>query len=111
MTRTRAQDLIRGTVDIMILKALQDDELHGHDIAVWIAEHSDGAFELADAALYQALHRMESKGLLKSSWGLSENNRRAKFYRLSARGQRDLEAEVSAWSSYSDAVRKVLEIG
>ena len=102
-------DLLQGTVAVLILKTLTWGPMHGYDISRTIRQRSDGALGLEDAALYQALHRLEHKGWIEAEWGLSENNRRAKFYRLTNEGRRQLESEVTSWRAYVDAVSKVLE--
>ncbi|PYQ58221.1 MAG: PadR family transcriptional regulator [Acidobacteria bacterium] len=102
-------DLLQGTVAVLILKTLSWGPLHGYDISRSIRQRSDGALGLEDAALYQALHRLERKGWIEAEWGLSENNRRARFYRLTDEGRRELQTELSTWRSYVAAVSKVLE--
>jgi PadR family transcriptional regulator, regulatory protein PadR len=102
-------DLLHGTVAVLLLKALTWGPMHGYDISRTIRQRSEGALGLEDAALYQALHRLEHKGWIEAEWGLSENNRRAKFYRLTDEGRRQLETEVTSWRAYVDAVSKVLE--
>ena len=102
-------DLMHGTVAVLILKALTWGPLHGYDVSRLIRQRSDGALGLEDAALYQALHRLEAKGWIAAEWGLSENNRRAKFYRLTVAGREQLQTELSSWRSYVSAVSKVLE--
>lgn len=102
-------DLMQGTVAVLILKTLSWGALHGYDISRSIRRRSEGALGLEDAALYQALHRLEHKGWVEAEWGLSENNRRAKFYGLTKEGRKALQAEVSTWRSYVEAVSKVLE--
>ena len=102
-------DLLHGTVAVLILKTLTWGPMHGYDISRTIRQRSEGALGLEDAALYQALHRLEHKGWIEAEWGVSENNRRAKFYRLTNEGRRQLESEVTSWRAYVDAVSKVLE--
>jgi len=102
-------DLLHGTVAVLILKTLTWGAMHGYDISRSIRQRSEGALGLEDAALYQALHRLEHKGWIEAEWGLSENNRRAKFYRLTNEGRRQLESEMTSWRAYVDAVSKVLE--
>ncbi len=102
-------DLMQGTVAVLILKALSWGAMHGYDISRSIRQRSDGALGLEDAALYQALHRLEHKGWIESEWGVSENNRKAKFYRLTDEGRRQLQVEVTTWQRYVTAVAKVLE--
>jgi transcriptional regulator len=101
-------DLVRGTLDILVLKALTAEPRHGYHVARWIKDVSDAALLVEEGALYPALHRLEEKGWVVSEWGLSENNRRAKFYRLTARGRQALEREAESWDRYVDAVTKVL---
>jgi PadR family transcriptional regulator, regulatory protein PadR len=103
-------ELVHGTVAILILKTLTWGPLHGYDVSRSIRQRSDGALGLEDAALYQALHRLESKGWIAAEWGLSENNRRAKFYRLTEEGRGQLSSELSSWRAYVVAVSKVLEV-
>jgi PadR family transcriptional regulator PadR len=101
--------LLKGTVDLLLLQSLRQGPQHGYEVSRWVRERTDGVLAVEDAALYQALHRLEDKGLIESEWGLSENNRRAKFYRLTDEGRKELQAEVSTWRSYVEAVSKVLE--
>ena len=104
--------LIRGTVDLMVLEALRaGGRLHGYGVWRWIEEHTGEVVRLEDAALYQSLHRLERKGLVASEWGQSENNRRARFYTLTARGRARLDEEVRAWHRYRDAVQGLLGAG
>ena len=102
-------NLVRGTVDLLILRALQSGPSHGYAVSRWVHERTDSVLALEDAALYQALHRLEDKGWIESEWGLSENNRRAKYYQLTPAGRRQLRAEIGAWKSYAEAVFKVIE--
>lgn len=99
---------LRGTLDVLILKALAWGPLHGYAVTSLIRRQSDDALILEEGTLYPALWRLESKGLLESEWGLSENNRKAKFYRLTAVGRRHLRDEVKTWEAYAAAVAKVL---
>jgi transcriptional regulator len=101
--------LMQGTVDLLILRALQQGPAHGYEVSRWVRERTHAVLKLEDAALYQALHRLEDRGWIDSEWGLSENNRRAKFYELTAEGKRQLRAEVSAWKRYAEAIFKVIE--
>lgn len=101
--------LLQGTVDLLILRALQPGPAHGYAVSRWVRERTDGVLSMEDAALYQALHRLEARGWIASEWGLSENNRRAKFYALTPVGRRQLRTEVSAWRQYAEAVFKVIE--
>jgi transcriptional regulator len=102
-------DLLQGTVDVLILKTLSWEPMHGYAIAKWIEQRSDGVLGVADAALYQALHRLERRGWIASEWGLSENNRKAKYYRLTTLGRQQLRSEVTEIRRYVAALFKVLE--
>jgi transcriptional regulator len=104
-----ALSLLQGTVDLIILRALQSGPAHGYAVSRWVRERTDGVLSMEDAALYQALHRLEAKEWITAAWGLSENNRRAKFYTLTTMGRRQLRTEVSAWRKYAEAVFKVIE--
>ena len=104
-----ALPLVKGTLDALVLKALSRDAMHGFEITCWLEDRSGGALELDDSALYQALHRLEARGLIEAEWGVTENNRRARYYSLTAAGRRQLRAEESAWRRYAEAVFKVLE--
>ena len=101
--------LMQGTVDLLILRALQQGPAHGYEVSRWVRERTHAVLKLEDAALYQALHRLEERGWIESEWGLSENNRRAKFYELTAEGKRQLRVEVSAWKRYAEAIFNVIE--
>ena len=102
-------DLLQGTLDVLILKTLSWNPMHGYAISRWIRRTTDEVLTVEDAALYQALHRLERKGLIESEWGLSENNRRARFYQLTVAGRKQLGTETSEWREYAAAVFKVLE--
>ena len=108
-TEPDALSLLRGTVDLLILRAVQIQPAHGYAISRWVRERSHGVLTLDDAALYQALHRLEASGWISAEWGLSDNNRRAKYYDLTAEGRRQLRTEVSAWKRYAEGVFRVIE--
>lgn len=101
-------ELLQGTVDVLILRTLAWQPMHGYAISRWIRERSDGILAIEGAALYQALHRLERKRWVAPSWGVSDNNRRAKFYQLTAEGRRQLRTETATWQTYSAAVTRVL---
>jgi transcriptional regulator len=101
-------DLIRGTLDVLILKALAWGPQHGYTITSFIRAQSDEALLVEEGTLYPALWRLESKKLVAAEWGLSENNRKAKFYRLTSAGRRHLQQESRTWEAYATAVAKVL---
>jgi transcriptional regulator len=102
-------ELLKGTLDVLILKALSWGPEHGYGVSRLIRQRTDDVLAIEDAALYQALHRLEKRGWVESEWGLSENNRRAKFYRLTTEGRRQLRSETAMWRRYAEAVFKVLE--
>ena len=101
-------DLLQGTLDMLILQALAQGRSHGYGIMRWIRATSGEELRIEEGALYPALHRLEERGLVGSEWGLSENNRRAKFYALTGRGRRRLLAETASWSRYVEAVGRIL---
>jgi transcriptional regulator len=101
--------LLQGTVGLLVLRALQKGPAHGYAVSRFIRERTDGALTMEDAALYQALHRLEAKGWIEAEWGVSENNRRAKYYALTPAGRRQLRSEVSLWRRYAEAMLKVID--
>jgi PadR family transcriptional regulator, regulatory protein PadR len=101
-------ELVRGTLDVLILKALAWGPQHGYAITSFIRRNSDEVLLVEEGTLYPALWRLESKKLLASEWGLSENNRKAKFYRLTEAGRKQLREERAAWEAYAEAVSRVL---
>ena len=103
------RNLLPGTVDLVILQTLTQGPLHGFAVSRSIRARSEGILELQDAALYQALHRIEKNGWIEAEWGVSEKGRRAKFYHLTRSGEGQLESETSFWQKYAAAVFKVLE--
>ena len=102
-------DLLHGTLDVLVLKALSLGPLHGYAVTEWIERHGDGDLVIVDAALYKALHRLEDGGAIEAEWGLSENNRKAKYYSLTPRGRAQLRAETATWRRYASAVGRILE--
>ncbi len=104
-----ALSLIQGTVGLLILRSLLKGPAHGYAISSWIRERTDGTLSMEDAALYQALHRLEARGWIEAEWGVSDNNRRAKYYSLTAAGRRRLKSEVSVWKRYAEAMLKVID--
>ena len=101
--------LLQGTVDVLILRTLAWASMHGYGISRWIADRSSGALAVEDAALYQALHRLERKGMVQSEWGISEKNHRAKYYSLTSAGRRQLETEVAELREYMSVLFEVLD--
>ena len=104
-------DLVRGTLDLLILKALTWGPQHGYAIASAIKDSTEGALLVEEGALYPALYRMEAKNWIEAEWGLSSNNRRAKYYRLTAEGRRRFQSEETTWNAYASAVAKLLAAG
>ena len=101
-------ELVRGTLDVLILKSLVWGSLHGYAITSLIRRQTDDALLVEEGTLYPALWRLEHKGLVEAEWGLSENNRKAKFYRLTTEGRRHLRQETKTWEAYAAAVGKLL---
>ncbi|HZD05303.1 MAG TPA: PadR family transcriptional regulator [Longimicrobiales bacterium] len=101
-------DLLPGTLDLLILKAVSLGDVHGYGVLLRIEQISGGALEIQQGALYPALYRLEHRGLIESEWGRSENNRRAKFYRLTREGRRRLGEEEESWNRLVDAMAAVL---
>jgi PadR family transcriptional regulator, regulatory protein PadR len=102
-------DLLQGTLDLLVLRTLTWGPMHGYGITQWIRQRTDETLLVQDAALYQALRRMEQRGWVEAEWGISENNRRARYYRLTAEGRQQLQQEASAWRRYADAMARVLD--
>jgi len=102
-------DFLRGTLDLMILKTLSWGPAHGYGIARWVEQCTDDVLRVEEGSLYPALHKLEDQGLISADWGISENNRRAKFYRLTAAGRKQLQASRDYWARFAAAVSKVLE--
>jgi len=101
-------ELLQGTLDVLVLKTLSWGPMHGYAVARWLRQISDDVLQVEEGSLYPALHRMERRGWVSSEWGLSENNRRAKYYRLTTEGRRQLRAEAGTWETFATAVAKVL---
>jgi transcriptional regulator len=101
-------EVLRGSLDVLILKALSFGPAHGYSVSRWIRQVTDEALQIEEGALYPALHRLERRRSIESDWGLSQNNRKARYYRLTARGRRELAAQTSSWLRFAQAVAKVL---
>lgn len=101
---------LQGNLDVLILRALSDGPSHGYGIAKWVREATDAALVIEDRALYIALHRLEERGWLIATWGASDNNRRARYYRLSANGKRALARKQREWLSHAAAMFKALGV-
>lgn len=102
-------DILGGTLDLLILKALSGGRAHGYAVARWIERVTDDALAVGEGTLYPALHRLEERGWVRASWGTSENNRRAKFYALTAAGRSRLRVESENWRRYASAVFAALD--
>lgn len=100
--------LVKGTLDALVLRALTWGTMHGFEITSWIEDRTHGALGIDDSALYQALHRMEERGWLVTEWGVTENNRRARYYSLTRAGRAHLAAETTRWVRYAQIVTAVL---
>ena len=100
--------LLQGTLDVLVLKTVSWGPRHGSEIARWIRDATDAELQVEDRALYVSLHRMEERGWLESEWGMTENNRRAKYYQLTTDGRKQLATQTETWSRYAAAVFKVL---
>ncbi len=104
----RQMNLLQGTLDVLVLKALAHSPRHGYGVAEWVRRTTDGTLRIEDGALYTSLHRMEKRGWITAEWGISENNRRAKYYSLREAGRAELARASGSWARYADAVFKVL---
>ncbi|HEX5973115.1 MAG TPA: PadR family transcriptional regulator [Gemmatimonadaceae bacterium] len=102
-------DLLHGTLDLLVLKALSTTPMHGFGLSKWIEQRTRDELEIVDSALYKALHRLEDDGAIVAEWGVSENNRRARYYSITTRGRQRLRAETATWKRYVIAVSGVLE--
>jgi transcriptional regulator len=102
-------DLLQGTLDLLILKTLSSGPMHGYRIASRIRDLSEEVLRIEEGSLYPALYRMEQKGLIESEWGLTDNNRQAKFYKLTRKGRREMDEESESWKRLSTAVSRVLK--
>ena len=101
-------DLLQGTLDLLILKTLSWGPAHGYAIARWIEQLTGDTLTVGEGSLYPALHRLDERGWIDSEWRVSDNNRRARFYTLTAKGKKQLQVETAEWSTFVDAVAKVL---
>jgi len=109
MGETAKGDLMPGTLDMLVLKALSWASMHGYAIAQFIQQSSSDVLKVEEGALYPALHKLEVRGLLQAEWGVSENNRRAKYYALTAAGRRELDREAAHWDRVASAVTRIMQ--
>jgi PadR family transcriptional regulator PadR len=100
--------VVKGNLDLLVLRALLWAPMHGFEITAWLEARSGGRLEVDDSALYQALYRMEQRGLVHAEWGVTENNRRARYYRATAAGRAHLRAETARWLEYAETVTDIL---
>jgi PadR family transcriptional regulator len=104
----KSNTLLHGTLDVLILKSLSGGKCHGYGVARWIEDCAEDAFDIEEGSLYPALYRMEKRGWIEAEWGMTELNRKAKFYRLTSEGRHHLEVETQRWVAFSAAVSRVL---
>jgi PadR family transcriptional regulator PadR len=109
LRRSASLDLLQGTLDLIILKTLTWGPAHGYTVARWIQQLTDDVLQVGEGSLYPALHRLEENGWVESEWRRSENNRKAKFYRLTPAGRAQLRTEAATWSQFAGAIAKVLK--
>ncbi len=102
-------DILRGTMDVLILRAVSWGPIHGYGVARWIEQVTGEALKVEEGTLYPALHRLEERGLVEAEWGLSENNRRARFYTITAEGRKALRQEAAAWTRFAQAMAAALD--
>jgi PadR family transcriptional regulator, regulatory protein PadR len=100
--------LVKGTLDVLVLKALSWGPMHGFEIVSWLEQRSGGSLDIEDSALYQALYRMERRDLIEAEWGVTENNRRARYYRIAPAGRAHLRARTAQWLKYASTVTGIL---
>ena len=110
MAADDALPLLKGTLDLLVLKTLTWGPMHGFGISSWLDEQSGGTVGVDDSALYQALHRLEGRRYVAAEWGITENNRRARFYTLTTAGRRHLRAETESWLRYTTTVTAILAV-
>jgi transcriptional regulator len=102
------QELLKGTLDMLILQALSEGAMHGYGVARWIEERTEGTLVIEEGSLYPALYRMEKRGWVESQWGASENNRRARYYEMTDRGRRQLDEETQSWARLVWAINRIV---
>jgi PadR family transcriptional regulator, regulatory protein PadR len=107
--RPKPGDLVQGTLDMLVLKTLARGSMHGYAVAEFIQRTSDNVLRVEEGALYPALHRLELRGLVRSEWGISENNRRARFYRLTSMGEERLTSEAAHWTRLAAAITVIMQ--
>ena len=105
---TEMMPVLKGNLDMLVLKSLSWGEMHGFEILDWLEQRSGGRLNVDDSAVYQALHRLEERDLVQAEWGVSNKNRRVRFYRLTAEGRASLRAEASRWTEYAEMVLEIM---
>jgi PadR family transcriptional regulator PadR len=100
--------VVKGTLDVLVLKALSLGPMHGFEVTSWLEAHSAGSLEMEDSALYQALYRLAERGLASAEWGVTANNRRARYYRITAAGRTQLRSQTAQWLRYASMVSSIL---
>jgi transcriptional regulator len=110
VTPAESLTVMKGTLDVLVLKALAWAPMHGFEITAWLEARSGGRLEVDDSALYQALYRMEQRALIGAEWGVTENNRRARYYRVTPAGRAHLRAETERWLEYAETVTEILTV-
>ena len=103
--------VLKGTLDLLVLRALSWTPMHGFEIVSWLERAGRGSLDLEDSALYQAVYRLEERGLLEAEWGVTANNRRARYYKLTAAGRTYLRSETKSWMQYAETVTTILAAG
>lgn len=107
---TTPMPVLKGTLDLLVLKALTWQPMHGFEISEWLERHSNRTLELEEAALYQALYRMETRRLVRAEWGVTENRRRARYYSLTTRGEKELQDQSRHWMRYAQTMAAILTL-
>jgi PadR family transcriptional regulator, regulatory protein PadR len=105
---TDTMPVLKGNLDMLVLKALSWGEMHGFEILEWLEQRSSGRLDVDDSAVYQALHRLEERDLVAAEWGVSDKNRRVRFYRLTAAGRTQLRADTTRWNEYADLLVAIM---
>jgi PadR family transcriptional regulator PadR len=100
--------VVKGTLDVLVLRALQWTPMHGFEITSWLEERSANSLDVEDSAVYQALYRMEERGLIEAEWGVTENQRQARYYKITPQGRAHLKAQTAQWLRYSETVTTIL---
>ncbi len=104
------QELLKGTLDMLILQALSEGAMHGYGVARWIEERTEGTLMIEEGSLYPALYRMEKRGWVESQWGASENNRRARYYEMTDQGRKQLDEETQSWARLVWAINRIVPV-